>query len=244
MNEEKDLAVRWRHEYKYRIDAGMAAQIRGRIAGLLEPDAHAGAEGFYEIRSVYFDDHFDTCYRQNRDGTDPRHKFRIRCYNGSRAFVRLEKKSKNAGMTAKESCVLSADEAQALIAGSLQDIDAQALTAKNAVFREFWYLQRTKNLRPKVMVVYDRFPYLYPAGNVRVTLDCHISSGPHPEELFAPHPLLKPVLESGRGLLEVKYDGLLPRAVKQSLQLSGLSQETFSKYYLCRREEKKYYEYL
>lgn len=39
----------------------------------------------------------------------------------------------------------------------------------------------------------------------------------------------------GQGLLEVKYDELLPDYIYEALQLGNMRQTTFSKYYLCRR---------
>ena len=48
-----------------------------------------------------------------------REKFRIRYYNGDASFIVLEKKSKINSLCAKESCRLSAEEAQAIVDGDL-----------------------------------------------------------------------------------------------------------------------------
>ena len=38
-------------------------------------------------------------------------------------------------------------------------------------------LMKTTLMQPKVIVEYDRVPYIYPLGNVRVTLDENIRGG-------------------------------------------------------------------
>ena len=59
----------YRHEYKYMIDAGQKAVLKLRAQGVLERDAHAGADGAYLIRSLYFDSPDDACFMKMRTGT-------------------------------------------------------------------------------------------------------------------------------------------------------------------------------
>ena len=47
----------YRHELKYVVTAAELALLENRIKGLVRPDAHAGADGMYHIRSLYFDDY-------------------------------------------------------------------------------------------------------------------------------------------------------------------------------------------
>ena len=69
---------KYRHELKYICTAAELAMIQGRIHHLIPLDSHAGENGMYQIRSLYFDDYYDRCYYENENGTDPREKFRIR----------------------------------------------------------------------------------------------------------------------------------------------------------------------
>ena len=97
----------YRHELKYVVTAAELALLENRIKELVRPDAHAGADGMYHIRSLYFDDYYNSCYNENEIGTDPREKFRIRIYNESAARINLELKRKEHGMTQKLSCRLT-----------------------------------------------------------------------------------------------------------------------------------------
>ena len=80
---------KYRHELKYLISAAQIPILKTRIAAIMQPDAHAGADGTYAIRSLYFDDYANRCYYENIGGVDPREKFRIRIYNGSSARISL-----------------------------------------------------------------------------------------------------------------------------------------------------------
>ena len=77
----------YRHELKYLISAAEVPLLKSRIAHLMTPDRHAGADGVYNISSLYFDDYYDRCLKENENGTDPREKFRIRNFTrGSMPF--------------------------------------------------------------------------------------------------------------------------------------------------------------
>ena len=97
---------KFRHEFKYEIDEYQVAVLQNRLADIMQFDKHARDTGIYEVRSLYFDDFFNSCYYENENGTDPREKFRIRIYNGSAQIIRLELKRKECGKTLKRYCKL------------------------------------------------------------------------------------------------------------------------------------------
>lgn len=96
-------------------------------------------------------------------------------------------------------------------------------------------LMRTRLLRPKVIVEYDRVPYIYPQGNVRITLDENIRSSSRVELFLEDQIPTRPILPAGQHILEVKYDEYLPDFIYRAVQLQELHRTAFSKYYLCRR---------
>ena len=126
----------YRHEFKYLCSYGELAMLKVRLAGLLLPDPHAGKDGLYNIRSLYFDDYYDSCLRENEAGTDPREKFRIRYYNEDPSFIRLEKKSKVNGLCRKESAVLQREQVQALLDGD----DSWMLAGGDELVKELYVL--------------------------------------------------------------------------------------------------------
>ena len=47
---------KFRNELKYICSEGELLLLQSRIQMLCQPDPHVGADGTYQIRSVYFDD--------------------------------------------------------------------------------------------------------------------------------------------------------------------------------------------
>ena len=222
---------KFRHELKYPVSAAELQIIRNRISNLLSLDSHVGEAGSYSIRSLYFDDIYNSCYYENENGTDPREKFRIRIYNHSTDRITLECKRKERGKTLKTSCPLTIEQAKMLMQGRiLPDIAKQP-----EVLRKLTLRMMTKGMRPVVIVEYDRIPYVYPNGNVRVTMDMNVSSSKAIMSFLDETIPKRPVLPLGQQILEVKYDELLPDYIYRNLQLENLRQTAFSKYYVCRK---------
>lgn len=222
---------RYRHEFKYLCSYGQLRMLQVRLQGLIPLDPHAGEEGIYNIRSLYFDDYYDTYLKENEAGTDPREKFRIRIYNHSSERISLELKRKVCGKTQKLSCPLTEEQCRMLMAGEIPDISKDA----PAVLRKLCLLMRTRLLRPKVIVEYDRVPYIYPQGNVRITLDENIRASDRADLFLEDQIPLRPIMPAGQHILEVKYDEYLPDFIYRTVQIENLRTTAFSKYYLCRK---------
>ena len=229
MTMEKDQ--KYRHELKYEVTSAQLLMLKNRINHLIPADAHAGPGGAYTIRSLYFDDMYNSCLRENEDGSDPREKFRIRIYNQSTARITLECKRKERGKTLKTACPLTEEQARALMAGKiLPDMASQP-----PLLRKLTLQMMTRRLRPVVIVEYERIPFVYRGGNVRITLDTNIGSCASVEKFLDEVIPRRPVQALGQQLLEVKYDEYLPDFIYRNLQLHSLRQTAFSKYYLCRK---------
>lgn len=205
--------------------------LRNRINHLLPIDRHAGENGCYAIRSLYFDDYDNRCFYENENGTDPREKFRIRIYNHSTKSIKLECKRKERGMTQKSSCPLTIEQTRMLMAGRvLPDIGSQP-----PLLQKLTAQMLMRRLRPVIIVEYDRIPYVYKDGNVRITLDMNVASSRDIGSFLDERITKRPVMPTGLQLLEVKYDEFLPDFIYRNLQLDNLRQTAFSKYYLCRK---------
>ncbi|MCD8197035.1 MAG: polyphosphate polymerase domain-containing protein [Lachnospiraceae bacterium] len=221
----------YRHEFKYICSCAQLRVIEARLTGLIARDPHAGSDGVYNIRSLYFDDYEDRCVRENEAGTDPREKFRIRIYNHSPSRITLELKRKERGKVQKLQCPLSEKQCRELMAGEIPKISKESPPLLHKLVLEM----RTRLMRPKVIVEYERVPYVYPLGNVRITLDENICSAGRPDLFLEDQIPLRPVMPSGQHILEVKYDEYLPDYIYRAVQLENLQQTAYSKYYLCRR---------
>ena len=221
---------KFRNELKYLCSEADLQIIQSRIACLCTHDSHTAADGTYHIRSVYFDDPQNRCYYENENGVDPREKFRIRIYNASDRRITLECKRKEHSMTHKDSCPLTREQCMAFLNGGVPEDNS-----KNPLLTRFIALCRDTGMQPKVIVAYDRTPYVYGPGHVRITFDRNIGSTTDISRFFDPNIPLRPILPTGKHILEVKYDELLPNFLYASMSLGCLRQTAFSKYYLCRK---------
>lgn len=224
MNENK-----YRHEYKYLTYLTQQKLLETRIKRYMHLDEHV-ENGTYNIRSLYFDDYYNSCFYENENGTDPREKFRIRIYNHSKKKIMLECKRKENGKTLKTSCPLTEDQCRLLMRGKVisnyYNLDPliKKLSAK----------MLNDGFKPSVIIEYDRIPYVYKDGNVRVTFDTNISSSNY-IDLFLDESIPKRgILPVGMNLLEVKFDEFLPDTIYNCLQMDSLNQTAFSKFYLGR----------
>ena len=220
-----------RHEYKYILDGWQEALLFIKAEGMLSRDAHVGEDGVYYISSLYFDDYYNTCYYENESGVDQRAKYRIRIYNHNRDRIRLEKKMKSFGMTRKESCEITEEQCREFMKGEIPQMSSDASEISVRLFTEM----RIRSMIPKVIVTYERIPFIYPAGNVRITFDRKITSSYDVESFMGQETAMRPILPKGRSVLEIKWDETLPKYIREYLQLDDLQWTNFSKYYLCRK---------
>lgn len=220
--------TQYRHEWKHPVTYGDMLTLRQRLRAVMRPDPHA-ADGRYLIRSLYFDTPGDTALREKLDGVSRREKFRIRLYNYDTSFIRLEKKSKLAGLGNKQSAPLTARQAQSIVDGELDWM----LDSEHGLIRELYAKMRTRQLEPKTIVDYTREPFVYPPGNVRVTLDYDIRTGLGCTDFLNPD---CPTVPAGDGaiILEVKWDEFLPDVIRSAIQLESGRATAFSKYAQCR----------
>ena len=222
---------RYRNELKYVCSEAELAQIKNRIEHLLQRDYHVGEKDTYVIRSVYFDTYHNQYYYENENGYDKREKFRIRVYNADFSNIKLELKGKENGLAWKDVCKISEEQCRKMLDGDELEISK----SNPDLLNRFILKMKTTGLRPVIIVEYDRLPYVYRTGNVRVTFDYNVRSGNRIEEFWKKNLLTRPVLSNGKHVLEVKYDAIFPDYIKNMIEVSDLQRTAFSKYYMCRK---------
>lgn len=217
----------FRHEVKHEINRSDMMTIRQRLRAVAYPDVHA-VNGLYHIRSLYFDNMDDKALLENINGLSRREKFRIRFYNNDTSVIHLEKKSKAGGLGTKESASLTAKQAQQIVDGDLEWM----LHSDAPLVKELYSKMSTQGLQPKTIADYTREPFVFPAGNVRVTLDYDIRSGMRCIDFLNADCVTVPVTDTI--ILEVKWDAFLPDIIRDAVSLESRRESAFSKYAHCR----------
>lgn len=247
-NKRNDNADKYRHEFKYLCTEAQLAMLEVRLKGLMKKDIHAGSNGCYLIKSLYFDDINERCFYENENGTGPREKYRIRIYNNDAGRISLECKRKENDKVNKKSCLLTKEQYNWLVYGraagrldarpqsdSQPQSDALQPDTLPELARKLFILKMCDKMEPKVIVSYERTPFVFSGGNVRITFDRNIASSSRIDDFFRENTLARQILPPGRQLLEVKYDEYLPDHIYHALSLADMPRTAFSKYYLCRK---------
>ena len=232
------MAALVRHELKYYISQSQYQILARLLRTLLTPDENADENAEYHIRSLYFDTIFNQALNDKVAGVQDRNKYRIRIYNLSDKFIRMECKSKLGNYISKRQTLITRDLCEQMVTGDPSGLENTSSGLLREVFREM----RINLLRPAVIVDYVREAYMHPAEDVRITFDKQLRTGLFSYNLFdAQLPTISPLADPEQVILEVKFNRLIPDYLTDILSLAAgwSSRSAISKYVLCRRFEGK-----
>lgn len=219
----------YRHEFKYLISKSGAEILRRRLPHIMQRDPHAGKTGQYTIRSLYFDDFSNSALEEKLSGIAYREKYRIRYYNYDPTLLKLERKEKHGSLTKKTAATITLKEAELLsragAAGLIEEPEILVQELQNKCLYG--------GLRPRVLVDYDRTPFISRDGNTRITLDENLRTRPFITDLFASSQAMIPILDRDQVILEVKFDDFLPGHLDAALADIPKAAMAISKFALC-----------
>lgn len=218
----------FRHEYKYLINYGEYEALKIRMNPYFSLDPHA-TDGEYAIRSLYFDDYMGSAYEEKDMGICARKKYRIRIYNYSDEAIKLERKIKQDKYIFKESESLSRDEVYRILDGDYEFL----LKSEKNLCREFYYECMSNFMRPRVIVDYDRVPYMLDVGTVRITFDKKVRAAVGSFDIFDKDIPVLSALPEDKLIMEVKFTEFLPKIAKQLIPPASSEFVAASKYVLC-----------
>ena len=220
-----------RHELKYYINPAELEALGRRLERVMRLDNHCKGGRAYNVRSLYFDDAFDSAYYDKVDGVMARDKYRLRIYNRSDAVIFLERKRKLGDLIQKSSLRITRRLAEQLISGDPRGL----YRAEAPLLREMYAAMRTGAMRPAVLVEYDRLAFVHPAETTRITFDMRLRTGLSSHALFSPDVALVTPADRDVEILEVKFDAYFPSHIRALL--TGITGErcAISKYVMCRR---------
>lgn len=219
----------YRHEFKYLISKRSADILRYRLPHVMQRDPNVGKTGQYTIRSLYFDDFSNSALDEKLSGLAHREKYRIRYYNYDTGIIKLERKEKHGNLTKKTAAPITLEEAEMLCRASANELTENP----NELVHKLQQECRLRGLRPRVLVDYDRTPFVCRDGNTRITLDENLRTRPYCTDLLASEHAMIPVLERDQVILEVKFDDFLPGYLDDVLADIPKAVLAISKFALC-----------
>lgn len=223
--------AKYRHELKFQISYVEYQNLKNRLNIVMRKDENTNGED-YMIRSLYFDDMYQSAMKEKEDGVEVRKKYRIRIYNCDDSFGKLECKHKFDSYIYKESVNLTKEEIHKICEGDVEFL----LQRDEQIAKEFYLDYRNKLLRPCVVVDYEREAYVSEVGTVRVTFDKHIrccSPTINLNDSMASSYEVQPV---DLLVLEVKFTEVLPEGIRQLFKVRDYTQQAYSKFYLCNQK--------
>lgn len=230
--ETKEGQYSLRHELKFYINYRDYVLLRSALKSLISADPYADSNNSYHVRSLYFDDIYDTALVEKIAGNDYRKKYRIRIYNLSDDNIKFEKKFKVGQYVGKKSISITRDEYESIMAG-----DCNFLLERNEELAKELFLEMKHGLlRPKVVVDYIREAYVSPLEDCRITFDKDLKAGIMLKDIFDANAPVMPMYDTGIMVLEVKFNKFLPEYIKRVLNsINAAERSAISKYVICRK---------
>ena len=212
----------YRHELKYVCSASQIKHLFELLKNVLPQDEH---NGVYHVKSLYFETSSNRFLEETLNGVAKRSKYRLRRYDQDIQNIKFESKSSLYSLKQKRFIWLNQEQVETILFSGNQNILPQS-----ELLNEFYYLRKTEHLKPKIIIDYDRTAFIYKKLNIRITLDQNITASMNTDSFFDNLILGKKLLPNEAGILEIKFDEILPTYISRILSLEQLEQTPFSKY--------------
>lgn len=227
-----------RYEFKYFMSSKISNEIFNQSLNFMDIDNFAlrNKHNKYLVRSLYFDNNEYTNFFEKVDGIKVRKKFRLRSYDknmNSESPIFFEMKGRAHDRIIKKRVLI--DKADIKYFETLKNLDELRKKYKNNdLIEDFIYDVIRKNIKPKIMIDYNRKPLINKFGlYFRLTFDSEIVST-KTEYLLDNRGKFKFPLEykPGNSILEVKFERSIPAWFHRIIQSYNLNRRSISKFVL------------
>ena len=232
-----------RYEYKYLVPDFRENDLRKVLMPYLDFDKYAKdrENNEYTVRSIYFDTPDFKFYHDKVEGLAFRKKVRLRGYNQVNCEnpVFLETKNKFKEPLHKTRAKVEFENTlESFVGGNIPRI-IQNVTKNQNEANSFIYQMMAKNLRPVILVIYERIPFterLETLNRFRVTFDKNLRSSCFPKinDLYEEVNIKRSL--AGYFILEVKFNQYFPTWMKSIVAAFGLKRQSASKYVITMDE--------
>lgn len=213
-----------RSELKYWMNYQESLCLQDELMKLLSYDAYS-ENGFYRVKSLYFDSINNIDYMEKLAGTAQRKKIRLRIYDEDDEVAKLELKQKDGIYQQKRSLLVTKEVVQKLMNGDYACL--LECSEKMAVY--LYELLTLGAYQPAVLIEYDRRAFVYQEYNTRITLDKNVRSSELILDLYEKN-IPWNYRTRDKVILEVKYNGRLWMPIQKVLKKYNLQNVSIGKY--------------
>lgn len=221
-----------RYEIKFFITYADYIEIYNKLKHIMSLDSHTVIHDDYFVRSLYYDDLYDTSYISKINDNNNRKKYRVRAYNMNDNTILFERKEKHNNKIEKTSFSLTRQQYNQLSIGKFdffKEIDSPIAT-------EIYGLYNSMGLHPVVIVDYNRTALVHPISNTRITFDKNLRAGINSYDIFDSTMFTYPIFPNNSVIMEVKYDTEIPAHISAMLGSMRSEKISVSKFCLCREK--------
>lgn len=218
----------YRNELKYFINKNEYMYLRNILKTTLARDSYGNDSGDYWIRSLYFDTPYKKDYYDKVIGVKDRKKLRLRIYDVNDKNIKMEIKNRYDQYMLKETAVISKEDAMELIKGNSEVI----LKYGNSTLNKVYYIMNENYYSPNIIIDYEREAYTSPVDSIRITFDKNIRANNIDYDIFNENINTLNIFQEERIVLEVKYNKMIPKWIRQILSSCSSEKSSISKYCL------------
>ncbi len=225
-----------RFEFKYVLNERARLQLESELGYFMALDPYVSKRRHqkYFVRSLYFDDDNYSNYYEKTDGQISRRKYRVRTYTDDRdedCVIFLEVKGRYNALVYKHRIQLDRSVIGELEQGSDLFMKSMIDRAEESdLLRTFSFDTIRKSLKPKLLVDYERRPYVSKySPDFRVTFDDCLKSTVT-DKLFGSLSDTKRVFLPGYCVVEIKFKHHIPSWFHRLIQSYELRRVSVSKY--------------
>lgn len=220
-----------RKELKYYINYIDYLTLKNKISGIFSKDGNSTKDGYYHVRSLYFDNKSNDSYYEKMSGIENRNKYRIRIYNLSANIIKMEIKSKKNILILKDSININTEDVKDIIKGDYSCLLKYNNSTANRIYSEFL----KDHYKPVVIIDYKREAYSININNIRITFDSNlIKDETNFNAFFDKNTYMLGVLNNDKVIMEIKYNDNIPIWIRNLLQTPRFERCAISKYTLSR----------
>lgn len=227
-HENVNLSFR-RFEFKYHIPRSVCDRMIPEIMNYMAWDEYVKGEDHYDVHSIYFDSPNFKCYHEKIEGIMFRKKPRLRAYTrefNENSNLFLELKRKNGEVILKDRALMDFNSAKKFFEDPFSLNNLESINKNFA--NEFLFQYANYNMKPVVLVSYKRKPFFSKFDKrFRLTFDFDIEVSEVRDFDFSKKGVL---VDENLVVMEVKFNGAMPRWFHEIIEKYSLNKDTFSKY--------------
>ena len=227
-----------RFEMKYIIRKSISKSIQKEIKNFMIYDGYANKElkKNYFVRSLYFENNNYSNFNEKVDGVKLRHKYRIRTYSNKldkNTPIFLELKGRENERTYKIRFFIEQNDLN-LFFEKKNYFKLKKTYSDNYLIEQFVFDCYRKNLSPKILVDYNRTPYINKSGlYFRLTFDNNIVSLSNSSLYSTGLNFGWRECLAGFTILEVKFESSIPAWFQRIIQSRQLQIRSISKFVIA-----------